>query len=101
MTDDKHSDEQPDQGMPEAPKIEFPCDYPLHVIGDNDRSLEMRVLRIVQVHAPELDTASVTLNDSSGGRYRAVRLTIRATGVPQLEALHRDLMADPLVRMVL
>jgi len=95
------NDEPGDDGAPAAPKIEFPCDYPLHVIGDNDRALETRVVRIVQVHAPELDAASVTLNDSSGGRYRAVRLTIRATGVPQLEALHRDLMADPLVRMVL
>lgn len=87
--------------MDESITIEFPCDYPIHVIGTNHPRLRQTVLTIVRMHAPDLDETRVSVRDSSGSKYRAVRLSIRATGERQLKSLHRDLMADPLVKLVL
>lgn len=87
--------------MDESVTIEFPCDYPIRVIGVNHPTLQQTVVSIVRAHAADLDETRVSLRDSSGGKYRAVRFVIRATGEVQLKALHRDLMADPLVKLVL
>ncbi len=82
-------------------RIEFPCDYPVRVIGTKDRDFQRTVLEIVRVHAPDLEEASVSVRDSRDGNYCSVRFTIVATGEDQLRALHQDLIADPRVRMVL
>lgn len=84
-----------------ASKIEFPCDYPIKVIATNDASLKSSVLEIVNEHDSHFRSETVTLRDSRHGRYCSVTLTIRATGEPQLKALHKDLMTIPLVKMVL
>ncbi len=85
----------------DAPRIEFPCDYPIKVIATNDFSLKTSVLEIVRQHDACFREESVSLRDSREGKYCSVRLSIRATGESQLKALHRDLLANPLVKMVL
>ena len=85
----------------DAPRIEFPCDYPIKVIATNDASLKTSVVEIVRLHDAGFCEKSVSLRNSREGRYCSVRLSIRATGEPQLKALHRDLLANPLVKMVL
>lgn len=87
--------------MTESPRIEFPCDYPIHVIGEGHPDLRDDVLVIVRRHAPDLDEGTVSLRESRQGSYCSVRMTIVATGTEQLEALHADLVAHPRVRMVL
>jgi putative lipoic acid-binding regulatory protein len=85
----------------DTPKIEFPCDYPIKVIGVNHHTLRATVVAIVRNHAPELAEESVSLRDSRAGKYCSVRLSITATGEPQLRALHRELLDEPLVKLVL
>ncbi|MDA1074096.1 MAG: DUF493 domain-containing protein [Proteobacteria bacterium] len=87
--------------MTELPRIIFPCDYPIKVIGISSNRLVETVLDIVRLHAPDLDTERMTFRDSSKGNYCAVNLFIEATGEQQLRALHQDLVASPLVKMVL
>lgn len=87
--------------MTEPPRIVFPCDYPIKVIGIRSDRLVETVLDIVRIHAPELETQRMTFRDSRKGTYRAVNFFIEATGEDQLRALHQDLVASPLVKMVL
>lgn len=87
--------------MTDGVRIEFPCPYPLRVIGDKDEEFPSTVLDIVRLHAPDLDEATVSVRDSRDGNYCSVRFTIVATGEPQLRALHEALMVDSRVRMVL
>jgi putative lipoic acid-binding regulatory protein len=87
--------------MTDAPKIEFPCDYPIKVIGVNHHTLRETVIDIVRIHAPDLAEESVSLRDSRGGNYCSVRLSIRATGESQLRALHRALIKEPLIKLVI
>ncbi|MEZ5560864.1 MAG: DUF493 domain-containing protein [Pseudomonadales bacterium] len=85
----------------ERDRIEFPCDYRIHVIGDRHDSFRDTVVEIVRGHAPDLEELSVSVQDSRGGKYCSVRVTIVATGEAQLKALHAALLAEPAIRMVL
>lgn len=85
----------------EAPKIEFPCDYPVKVLGRQVDEFETVILEVVGRHAPGFDSETVSLRASRKGRFVALTVTITATGPEQLDALHRDLMETGLVQMVL
>jgi uncharacterized protein len=87
--------------MSEPPRIDFPCDYPIHVIGERHDRFRAEVLEIVSDHAPDFDEGAVTVRDSRAGSYCSVRVIIVATGSAQLEALHAALRRNPAVRMVL
>ena len=86
----------------ERPRIEFPCDdYPIKVIGASSATLRETVVAIVRSHDRSFEASSVEEKKSRAGNYTSVRLSIRATGESQLRALHAELMAHPLVRLVL
>ena len=84
-----------------APKIEFPCNYLIKVIGDAAPDFTEFVTSVVERHAPGVSDNNVTVKDSRGGRFASVNLTIWATGEPQLKALFEDLKASGRVHMVL
>ena len=85
----------------DPPKIEFPCSYPVKVMGPNVDNFEEEVLLIIRRHAPELSDEDVSLRPSRNGRYLAVNVTIIATGTPQLQAMFEDLKASGRVSLVL
>lgn len=86
---------------PEPPRIEFPCDYPIKVLGRSSAEYEVTVLDIFERHSPGYDRDSITRRGSRNGKFTALTITIVATGKPQLEALHQELMATGLVQMVI
>ena len=69
----------------EAPQIEFPCDYPIKVMGDAHPELHEHVLQVMDTHAPGFDQSKITVRDSSKGSWQSITLVITATGKPQLE----------------
>ena len=86
----------------EAPKIEFPCEnYPIKVIGRGGEDFRGLVIEVVQLHAPDLDMTTVTVQDSKKGTFQSVRFSITATGDDQLRALHEGLLATGRVKMVI
>ncbi|MDP5052554.1 MAG: DUF493 domain-containing protein [Congregibacter sp.] len=85
----------------EPPKIEFPCDYPVKVLGLNVTEFRPLVLEVFERHAPGFDQATITVRDSRKSTFLSMTITITATGPQQLEALHQDLRATGLVKMVL
>ena len=91
----------PGPGDDDAPKIEFPCAYPVKILGRQSDDFEALVLAVVHRHAPGYDAGTVSLRASRKGRFVALTVTITATGPEQLDALHRDLLATGIVQMVL
>lgn len=87
--------------MSERPTIEFPCRYPIKVIGVAAPNAARDILAVVRLHAPEVTPDDVTRRNSRKGKYASIGITIVATGEEQLKALHRDLMALASVKMVL
>ncbi|MBE0484963.1 DUF493 domain-containing protein [Marinobacter sp.] len=86
---------------PKPPKIEFPCDYVIKVIGNAAPDFTEFVLGVVEQHAPGVCEADVSVTGSSKGRFSSVHLKIVATGEQQLQALFEDLKASGRVHMVL
>ncbi len=88
-------------GPQAPPKIEFPCDYPIKVLGRASDEFEAAVHSVVEAHAPGFDRRRSRMQMSARGAFASCTITITATGQPQLRALHEALMATGLVRMVL
>jgi hypothetical protein len=89
------------KSTPDAPKIEFPCDYPIKILGEACEEFIDTVVAVVRRHDPSLDTATLTSRDSSKGSFRSVTVTITATGEQQLEMLFTELKSTRIVKMVL
>lgn len=85
----------------EAPKIEFPCDYPIKVLGEAGSELHTLVVEVMERHAPGFDQTKVTVRDSRKGNFQAITVTITATGEHQLGNIFTDLKVSPRVKMVL
>ena len=89
--------------MTEQPEtlLEFPCAFPLKVMGLSSDALAQTVLEIVRRLAPDFDGAQMEMRASSGGKYVSLTCTITATSKAQLDALYRELSGHPLVKVVL
>jgi len=81
--------------------LEFPCDFPLKVMGATRDGFAQAVVEVVQKHAPDFDAARVEMRPSKAGNYLSLTCMIRATSKPQLDALYRELTAHPWVKIVL
>lgn len=85
----------------DVPKIEFPCDYPIKVVGRMAPDYKQLVIDIIKKHAAGFDSNNVELQPSRHGNFCSIRCTIIATGVDQLEALFEELKATGRVTMVI
>ena len=92
---------QPQQGSGKSPKIIFPCDYPIKVVGDAADDFASVVCQIVTTYAPEFDASTITVVDSRNGRFQSIRLSIQATSEEQINQLFLALKATGRVHMVL
>lgn len=81
--------------------IEYPCDFPIKVMGGSQAGFTQAVVEIVQRHAPDFDAATVEMRMSRERKYVSVTATIRASSREQLDALYRELSGHPMVVMVL
>jgi putative lipoic acid-binding regulatory protein len=86
---------------PEAPKIEFPCSYPIKVLGRAGPDFEAVINAVFEHHAPGFDRTLTQHRPSKGGTFLSLTLVIEAKGPEQLAALHQDLMATGRVSMVI
>ena len=81
--------------------IEYPCDFPIKILGATQAGFAQAVLDIVHRHAPDFDGGTLSIRASKRGKYLSVTCVIRATSREQLDRLYRDLCDHPMVAMVL
>ena len=87
--------------MADASLIEYPCDFPIKILGHTRAGFAQAILEVVRRHAPDFDGATMEMKSSKHGKYLSVTCTIRANSREQLDALYRELCDHPLVVMVL
>ena len=83
------------------PEIEFPCEYPVKVLGDAHPDLNQHVVKVMNTHAPIITESDLKIKNSSQGKWKSITVTIIATGKPQLDAIFADLKTSSRVKMVL
>jgi len=81
--------------------IEYPCDFPIKIMGKTTPGFAQAVVEVVKCHAPDFDPASVEMRTSRQSKYLSLTCTVRATSREQLDALYQALCDHPLVVMVL
>jgi len=81
--------------------LQFPCAFPIKVMGVGDPGFQMLVVELVRQHAPDLDEAQVRVRDSRAGRYQSVTVTVNARDRAQLDAIYQDLSGHPHIKLVL
>ena len=81
--------------------FEFPCDFPIKIMGPRADGFAQAIAAAVQQLVPDFDAAGMEMRSSSGGNYLSLTCTVRATSRAQLDDLYRALSAHPMVRVVL
>lgn len=87
--------------MQEETLFEFPCQFPIKIMGLQRDGFREEIVAIGRQMIPGLDERAVQTRDSRNGKYLAITLTFTATSRAQIDALYRALNDHPDVRMVL
>ena len=87
--------------MIEDSLLEYPCDFPIKILGHTRAGFAQTVLEVVQRHAPDFDGATLQMKASKRGKYLSITCVIRARSREQLDALYQELCDHPMVVMVL
>lgn len=85
----------------EPPKLEYPCSFPLKIIGDTADDFESLVVSILAKHAGPIDMSKVKTRASRNNSFLSVSAVIMATSPEQLEAINAELKATGRVKMVI
>jgi putative lipoic acid-binding regulatory protein len=81
--------------------IEYPCDFPIKILGLSQQGFAKAVMEVVTRHDPDFKASTMEMRNSSKARYISLTCTVRATSREQLDALYQDLCDHPGVVMVL
>lgn len=87
--------------MDDEEVFDFPCRYPIKVMGRAEEDIRSFVLGVLHEHGVPPHPDDVTHRTSGGGKYISVTAVIRATSRPQLEAIYTDLRKDERIRFLL
>jgi uncharacterized protein len=81
--------------------IEFPCDFLVKVIGNNDAAFKTTVHNILHKHFPDVNEQQISQRDSKTNNYCALTISVHATYQQQLDALYTELSQHPEIIMAL
>ena len=87
--------------MAEPGLIDYPCDFPIKIMGRGGGDFTRDMIAVVLRHAPDFAAETVEIRASRGGAYLSLTCTVRAVSRTQLDDLSRELSAHPAVKIVL
>ncbi|MBL7001030.1 MAG: DUF493 domain-containing protein [Gammaproteobacteria bacterium] len=71
--------------------MEFPCQFPLKVIGLNRVEFEPIVLDLIRLHCAPDTCFEVKKNNSKKGKYLSLTITFTAHSRQQMDAIYQSL----------
>jgi uncharacterized protein len=81
--------------------IEFPCDFPIKVMGETHAHFAEEMINTIKSLLPQFDESNIEMRGSSGGKYLSLTCTVHVTSKPQLDDIYRALTSHPMVKVVL
>jgi len=73
--------------------LEFPCHFPIKVMGTATGQFKIAVIEIVKKHIPELVDEHIHERASSNNKYISLTLTVHVSSRDQLDKIYRELHA--------
>lgn len=86
---------------PEQSLIEYPCNFPIKVMGANVDGFLSAMVHVATAFDPGFDASTVEQRPSKAGNYMGLTLSVRVTSREQLDELYRTLTSHPMVKVVL
>lgn len=87
--------------MTDETRINFPCDYPIKVVGDVRPDFHEEVCQVVARHDPTMTSGRISQKTSRKGNFVSISFMLLAESEQQLSELFDDLKQIESVRLVL
>ena len=81
--------------------IDFPCHFPIKVIGEVSENFTAIIISIIQTHSKAFDASAVEMKGSSQGKYISLTCNVFVKSKDQLDKIYIDLSKHPLTKFVL
>jgi uncharacterized protein len=81
--------------------IEFPCDFPIKIMGETQSDFTTEITKTIQALIPSFDASGIEMRGSSGGKYISLTCNVYVTSKPQLDDIYRALTSHKMVKVVL
>lgn len=85
----------------EANLFEFPCTFPIKVMGESDQDLDIFVREVLEKHVKDKSTIHITVRDSAAGNFISVTAKFTADSKAQLDKIYEAFSGSDKVKMVL
>lgn len=86
---------------PEQSLIQYPCRFPIKVMGANTAEFIQTMTVLAQGFEPGFNDAHIEQRPSRAGNYMGLTLSIQVHNREQLDEVYRTLTKHPLVKYVL
>lgn len=87
--------------MSDETLLEFPCDFPIKMMGRETDRFHDIVRALVEKHTGPLSDDAIQSALSRNGRFVSITVTVRARSRQQLDAIYREVTAHDDVLMAL
>ena len=81
--------------------LEFPCRFPIKVMGRDEHEFEAHVLQIISAHVDDIGADDVSLRSSKNGNFLSVTVTVDAQSQEHLDRIYRTLTSSKQILYVL
>ena len=81
--------------------IEFPCMFPIKVMGEVHDEFTSTVIKIIKQKNEDFDPSTIEMKGSSEGRYISLTCFVYVTSKPELDDIYRSLSTHPMIKVVL
>ena len=87
--------------MTKTTLMDFPCNFPVKIIGTNSPIFLEKVKQIAKKHFPSFKDEDLTQKMSQKNNYLAITVTVFAENQKMLDAFYEELTKLPDIKMVL
>ena len=87
--------------MSDESLLEFPCEFPIKMMGRDTSDFRATARALVEKHAGEVADDAVKASLSRNGRFVSITVTITATSREQLDSIYQEVTAHEDVLMAL
>ncbi len=76
---------------PEVTLLEFPCRFPIKMMGRDGARFRRAAIELVEMHAGKIPDESIRVATSRKGNFLSITVTIDATSQAQLDRIYQAL----------
>ncbi len=81
--------------------IQFPCDFPIKIIGKKTELFATEINQITRKHFPNTSDEAIIYQESQYGNYVSLTITVFVHDQQSLDGLYQELTKHPDIKMVL